>query len=142
MKNSSLRIFTSILSVLACFACLPQMKAAPEVVPAPDGCYPGFTTAEGCRALESLTTGTGNTGLGFWSLILDTTGILNTGVGAQSLAMNNGDLNTAVGVVSMVFNLTGSRNTAVGAQTLPFNDGDFNGAFGTYALFNNTSGGS
>ena len=126
-----------IALVLACFGLLPQMQA---VVPAPDGCYPGFTTAEGCRALESLTTGTGNTGLGFWSLILDTTGILNTGVGAQSLAMNNGDLNTAVGVVSLVFNLTGSNNTAVGAQTLPFNNGDANGAFGAYALFNNIDG--
>jgi len=126
-----------IALVLACFGLSPQMQA---VVPAPDGCYPGFTTAEGCRALESLTTGTGNTGLGFWSLILDTTGLNNTGVGAQSLAMNNGDLNTAVGVVSLVFNLTGSNNTAVGAQTLPFNDGDANGAFGAYALFNNIDG--
>jgi len=137
-SKNHLTIFTTMLSVVACFA-LPQMQA---VVPAPDGCYPGFTTAEGCRALESLTTGQGNTGLGFWSLILDTTGNNNTGVGAQSLAMNNGNLNTAVGVVSLVFNLTGSNNTAVGAQTLPFNDGDGNGAFGTYALFNNTDGGS
>jgi len=136
-SKNHLTIFTTMLSVVACFA-LPQMQA---VVPAPDGCYPGFTTAEGCRALESLTTGQGNTGLGFWSLILDTTGNNNTGVGAQSLAMNNGNLNTAVGVVSLVFNLTGSNNTAVGAQTLPFNDGDGNGAFGTYALFNNTDGG-
>jgi trimeric autotransporter adhesin len=135
--KTRLKIFTSVLSVLACCAFLPQMQA---VVPAPDGCYPGFTTAEGCRALESLTTGTGNTGLGFWSLILDTTGLNNTGVGAQSLAMNNGDLNTAVGVVSLVFNLTGSENTAVGAQTLPFNDGNSNGAFGAFALFNNIDG--
>jgi trimeric autotransporter adhesin len=123
--------------VIACFAFLPQMQA---VVPAPDGCYPGFTTAEGCRALESLTTGTGNTGLGFWSLILNTDGNNNTGVGAQSLAMNDGSLNTAVGVVSLVFNMTGNENTAVGAQTLPFNDGDSNGAFGAFALFNNTTG--
>jgi hypothetical protein len=131
------RGFLLIPLILVSFAFLPQMQA---VVPAPDGCYPGFTTAEGCRALESLTTGEGNTGLGFWSLILDTTGRLNTGVGAQSLAMNNGSLNTAVGVVSLVFNLTGSNNTAVGAQTLPFNDSDFNDAVGTYALFNNTDG--
>src|SRR5882724_10199554 len=137
LMKTHLKIFTPILSVLACFAFLPQMQA---VVPAPDGCYPGFTTAEGCRALESLTTGTGNTGLGFWALILDTTGLNNTGVGAQSLAMNNGDLNTAVGVVSLVFNLGGSENTAIGAQTLPFNDGDANGAFGAFALFNNTDG--
>src|SRR4029077_629773 len=119
--KTRLKIFTSTLPVLACFAFLPQMQA---VVPAPDGCYPGFTTAEGCRALESLTIGTGNTGLGFWSLILNTTGNNNTGVGAQSLAMNDGSLNTAVGVVSLVFNLVGNENTAAGAQTLPFNNAD------------------
>jgi hypothetical protein len=34
------------------------------VNPAPDGCYPNFTTAEGCDALSLLTTGAGNTGLG------------------------------------------------------------------------------
>jgi len=137
------RGFLLIPLILLSFAFLPQMQA---VVPPPDGCYPGFTTAEGCRALESLGAGTGNTGLGFWSLILNINGNNNTAVGAQSLAMNESavageaSLNTAVGVVSLVFNLTGSENTAVGAQTLPFNDGDINGAFGAYALFNNTTG--
>lgn len=126
-----------IVLVLACFGLLPQMQA---VSPDPDGCYPNFTTAEGCRALESLNTGEGNTGLGFWALILDTTGNHNTAVGAQALAMNNGDLNTAVGTVALVYNIDGIRNTAVGAQTLPFNDGDVNGAFGAYALFNNITG--
>ena len=58
MKNV---IWMVILPVLACFAILPQMRA---VSPAPDGCYPNFTTAEGCNALNSLTTGTGDTGLG------------------------------------------------------------------------------
>jgi trimeric autotransporter adhesin len=125
-----------IALVLACFGLLPQMQAVLPPPP-PDGCYPGFTTAEGCRALESLTTGTGNTGLGFWALTSDTTGRSNTAVGAQSLAMNNGDLNTGVGTVALVFNLTGTENTAVGAQTLPFNDADDNCAFGAYALFAN-----
>jgi hypothetical protein len=131
------RGFLLIPLILVCFAFLPQMQA---VVPPPDGGYPGFTTAEGTRALESLTTGVGNTGLGFWSVILNTSGNNNTGVGNQSLAMNNGDLNTAVGSVALVFNMAGSENTAVGAQTLPFNNGNGNGAFGTYALFNNATG--
>ena len=38
--------------LLACFGFLPQTNAAPEVVPAPDGCYSQFTTAEGCQALQ------------------------------------------------------------------------------------------
>ena len=65
MKNrSSLTIFITILSVIGSFALLPEVKGAPEVAPPPDGCYPGFTTAEGCLALQNLTTGVGNTGVG------------------------------------------------------------------------------
>ena len=45
---------------LACFGLAPAVHA---VSPAPDGCYPDFTTAEGCDALSSLTTGAGNTGV-------------------------------------------------------------------------------
>ena len=56
----------------------------------PDVCYPNYTTAEGCDALNSLTTGAGNTGLGWHSLFLDTTGSFNTGVGGGALALNNG----------------------------------------------------
>src|SRR4030095_10284864 len=46
----------------------------PTPTPIPDPCYPNFTTAEGCDALSSLTTGAGNTALGWRSLFLDTTG--------------------------------------------------------------------
>ena len=95
MKNRSwLTIFTTILSVLACFGLLPQMQAAPDVSPPPDGCYPGFTTAEGCKALQFLTTGAGNTGLGWYALYANTTTSYNTGVGAGALALNNADSNT------------------------------------------------
>ena len=61
MKNRS-TILLAILPVLACFALLPGARA---VNPAPDGCFPNFTTAEGCDALSSLTTGAGNTALGW-----------------------------------------------------------------------------
>ncbi len=37
------------------FGALPKVQA---VVPPPDGGYPNFTTAEGTKALFSLTTGT------------------------------------------------------------------------------------
>jgi hypothetical protein len=62
MKNRN-AIFTAIL--LACFGFLPGAKA---VVPAPDGGYPGFNTAEGQNALLSLTSGTYNTAVGSFSL--------------------------------------------------------------------------
>src|SRR5437879_5474201 len=85
MKNRScLTIFTMILSVLACFAFLPQMQAAlpPEIPGNPDGCYPAFTTAEGCNALALLGGGFGNTAIGWYSLFLADAASLNTGVGA------------------------------------------------------------
>src|SRR5438034_1241761 len=93
MKNRS-TILMAILPVLACFALLPGARA---VSPAPDGCSPNFTTAEGCDALNSLTTGAGNTALGWRSLFSDTTGSFNTGVGAGALVLNSGTSNTAVG---------------------------------------------
>jgi hypothetical protein len=43
-------------------------EAAQAVVPAPDGGYPGFNTAEGQNALFSLTTGVGNAAVGWFSL--------------------------------------------------------------------------
>ncbi len=67
------------------------------VSPPPDGCYPDFTTAEGCNALNFLTTGAGNTGLGWRSLFFDTTGSFNTGVGGGALALNNGGFQYGTG---------------------------------------------
>jgi trimeric autotransporter adhesin len=126
---------------LACFGLLPQMRAAPQVAPAPDGCYPNFTTAEGCDALNSLTTGAGNTGLGWRSLFLDSTGSFNTGVGGGALALNNGDSNTAVGAAALLLNTTGTENTATGTDALVHNDsGTENTANGAFALFSNTTG--
>jgi len=121
-----------------CFALLPQVRA---VTPAPDGCYAGFTTAEGCNALNLLTTGAGNTGLGWGSLQSDTSGSFNTGVGAGALILNNGDSNTAVGAVALLLNTTGTQNTAVGTDALVYNDtGSDNTANGAFALFSNTEG--
>src|SRR5215469_976893 len=79
------------------FAFLPEIKAAPQVSPGPDGCYPAFTTAEGCNALNFLTTGAANTGLGWHALFSASTGAFNTGVGGGALVLNNADSNTAVG---------------------------------------------
>ena len=124
----------------AWFGLLPQMQAAPDVVPAPDGCYPNFTTAEGCNALNALSTGAGNTGVGWYSLFLDTTGSYNTGVGGGALALNNADSNTAVGAAALLLNTSGTLNTAVGTDALVYNDsGSNNNAFGAFALFSNTN---
>src|SRR5262249_10217954 len=108
---------------LAWFGLSPAVQA---VSPAPDGCYPRLTTAEGCDALKSLTTGAGNTGLGWRSLFLNSSGNFNTGVGVGALVLNNADSNTAVGAAALLLNTTGTENTAIG----------------TAALLNNTTGGN
>ena len=64
---------SSVAFVLVWFAIAPLVRA---VVPAPDGGYPGFNTAEGQNALFNLTTGVGNRGVGWFSLWSDTDGSL------------------------------------------------------------------
>src|SRR5438045_314200 len=137
MKNKKIT-FTTVVIAFGCLAFLSQMKA---VTPAPDGCYPGFTTAEGCDALKTLTSGAGNTGVGWQSLFLNSTGSFNTGVGAGALILNNGDSNTAVGAVALLLNTSGTQNTAVGTDAMVFNDtGSNNTAVGAFALENAISG--
>jgi len=134
--------------LLACFAFLPQTQAAlpPEIPGDPDGCYPAFTTAEGCNALAVLTGGIGNTAVGWYSLFLAGDASFNTGVGAGALALTSGagsDSNTAVGTAAMLLNTIGNENTAVGTNALLYNDsGESNTAIGANALFNNTASGN
>jgi len=129
-----------ITLALLCLGLLPKAQA---VVPAPDGCYPGFTTAEGCLALQNLTTGAANTGVGWRALFTDMTGSFNTGVGAGTLVLNTSDSNTAVGAAAMLLNTTGHDNVAVGTDALVHNDtGVQNTATGSFALFSNTGGGN
>ena len=139
MKNRN-NIFAAILAVTACFALLPGAQA---LSPAPDGCYPNFTTAEGCNALGGLTTGAGNTGVGWFALFSAGAGNFNTGVGGGALVLNTGDSNTAVGAAALLLNTTGTLNTAVGTDALVFNDiGSSNTATGAFALENNISSGN
>lgn len=128
----------AILPVLACFALLPGARA---VSPAPDGCYPNYTTAEGCKALQNLVGGAGNTGLGWYALFSDVAGNFNTGVGGGALVLNDGDSNTAVGAAAGLLNTSGTQNTAVGTDAMVFNDtGSANTGLGAFALENNVSG--
>jgi hypothetical protein len=139
MKNRT-TISLATVFVVACLAVLPRAQA---ITPAPDGCYPNFTTAEGCDALNFLTTGSGNTGLGWHALFANSTANFNTAVGAGALALNNADSNTAVGAAALLLNTSGTQNTAIGTDALVFNDmGSSNTATGYFALTNNTTGGS
>lgn len=137
-------IFTAIILALGCFAFLPQMQA---VTPAPDGCYPNFTTAEGCNALQGLGAGAGNTGLGWYALFSVGDANFNTGVGAGALVLTSGDgtgpgdSNTAVGTGAMLLNTSGYENVAVGTNSLVYNDTGYrNTALGAFTLTNNTDG--
>src|SRR6266516_5272305 len=105
--------FILIPIIIIWLALLPQVRA---LSPSSDGCYPGFTTAEGCNALQFLGAGAGNTGLGWYSLYLVGGGNFNTGVGAGTLVLNTGDSNTAVGAAALLLNTTGGKNTAVGTD--------------------------
>ena len=142
LMYSLIRLKMLASCVLLCLAFLPRAQAAPDVVPPPDGCYFNFTTAEGCLALQSLTSGAANTGLGWRALFSDTTGAFNTAVGTATLLSNtNGSANTATGGLALLLNTTGVRNTANGAAALFSNStGENNGAFGTGALADNTDG--
>src|SRR5438876_821555 len=119
--------------LLVCFV-IPLTPNAFGVSPSPDGCYPAFTTAEGCSALQSLTSGAGNTGVGWYSLFGNSSGSYNTALGAGALDLNNGDNNTATGVAALLLNTAGTQNTANGAFALYNNSsGSGNIAIGYYA---------
>ena len=136
---------SSVVFVLVWFAIAPLVRA---VVPAPDGGYPGFNTAEGQNALFNLTTGVGNTAVGWFSLWSDTDGSYNTAVGAGTLLFNVGNQstgegaqNTAIGTAALLNNTTGSFNTATGTTALVNNtEGVGNTAVGGSALYSNITG--
>jgi hypothetical protein len=137
MENQHIRL-TSIILALGCFAFSPKTQA---LSPTPDGCYPGFTTAEGCNALSHLTSGAGNTGLGWYALFGTSTANFNTGVGAGALVLNNSDSNTAVGAAALLLNTAGTGNSALGTNAMVNNDnGNNNTAVGSFALQNNING--
>jgi hypothetical protein len=128
-----------VLFSLACFGFWPQAQG--QLSPPTDGCYPNYTTAEGCNALAGLGTGAGNTGIGWYALVSDTTGSYNTGVGAGALTLNNADSNTAVGAAALLLNTSGTGNVAVGTDALVDNDtGLSNNALGAGSLFSNLDG--
>ena len=79
MKTAN-RLFLVALGVMSLSVVGPVAQA---VVPPPDGGYPKLTTGEGTNALQSLTTGAGNTGVGWRALFADTTASFNTGLAPE-----------------------------------------------------------
>jgi len=156
MKNSRVKRLTIALFGVAFVGLLPQIQAAPEALaPPPDGCYPSFTTAEGCQALQFLTGGNANTAIGWRSLFSVQNSSFNTGVGAGALVLNTADANTAVGAAASLLNSIGTQsvavvnsvtNVAVGTFAGQNNDSsgngtaDFNTAVGGFALRDNVNG--
>jgi hypothetical protein len=129
--------FLLIPFVFVCFGLSPAVRA---VVPAPDGGYPGFNTAEGTNALFSLTSGVGNNAIGFHALRDNTTGTHNTADGFAALSRTTtGQHNTATGDEALGSNTTGSFNTADGAHSLENNTGTGNTALGFGAGANVTT---
>jgi Chaperone of endosialidase len=132
------RIFPVVLLVLGLFALSPTARA---VEPPPDGFYVNGNTAEGEDALFFLTSGSGNTAIGFLALANTTTAEDNTANGSGALFTNTtGSFNTAIGFNALEKN-TASNNTATGFEALFHNTiGTNNTATGGAALFSNTTG--
>ena len=132
---------TPPLLVTLALLCFGLLSGAQAVVPPPDGGYPNFTTAEGTKALQNLTTGSANTAVGWFSLESVTMGSFNTATGAGSLLFNTADDNTAFGAAALLNNTSGTGNTASGAAALLNNTtGQDNTANGVSALQSNTGG--
>lgn len=102
----------------------------------------GGNTAVGVDALTTNTQGGENVAVGFYSLKSNTIGVYNVGVGTQALTGNStGESNTAVGALTLPSNTTGSSNTTVGRSSLNSNTvGADNTAVGVNSLNNNTNG--
>jgi hypothetical protein len=141
MKTPTKIQTTTALFSFLLLACFGLSDMAQALNPPPDGGYPNFTTAEGQNVLRHLTTGAGNSGFGWYSLFSDTTASYCTGLGAGTLALNNGDSNTASGTAALILNTSGTRNTANGTAAMVYNStGNDNTAVGAFALNVNTTG--
>jgi hypothetical protein len=131
------RSFVLVGLILACFALSPQARATCQ-----DACLANQNTVQGDDVLFSLTTGFGDTAIGFQALYSNTSGHGNNAVGVQALYSNiDGIDNTAVGYFALLSNLSGSGNTAISDYGLYSNTtGNSNTATGYVALYSNTTG--
>jgi hypothetical protein len=122
--------------VLACFALLPRVQAAPD-----PAAIPGGNTRDGAGSLASRTTGINNSAFGTNALNKLTIGNNNAAQGnSAQFSLTDGTNNTALGVLALRLNVHGDANTAVGRDALYSNTDDFNTAVGYKALRSNTTG--
>lgn len=102
-----------------------------------------FNLFVGREAGNLTTSGTGrNVGIGYNTLVSNTTGANNMAIGIQSLQDNTvGVNNVAIGTSALENNVDGNYNMAIGHTVLFANvDGEFNVGIGTGALAANVSG--
>ena len=92
-------------------------------------------TALGCRAINSASSGSQNTAVGFETLFTTNTGASNTAIGNRALRANGiGTKNVAVGSDAQLVALSGEKNVSVGNNTLESNStGNANVCIGHYA---------
>ncbi len=102
-----------------------------------------FNTGMGYEVLiNTISSGTSNTAIGYEAMVGNFTGSNNTATGFEALATNTaGTENTASGIDALFSNTTGNYNTAVGGHALYHNvNGGDNVAIGQGALSANRSG--
>src|SRR5260370_36900136 len=101
------RLLIALPLALGCLTLSPRVQAVT------DGDIGNGSTAEGTRALGSLTSGSNDTAMGFQALFSNTTGTSNTATGFTALVFNtSGSENTANGLDALYTNTDGSLNTA------------------------------
>jgi hypothetical protein len=135
IRNSICGLLVTPL-LLACFALLPRVQAAPD-----PAAIPGGNTRDGAGSLASRTTGINNSAFGTNALNKLTMGNNNAAQGNSALVtLTDGNKNTALGVLALRLNIHGDNNTAVGYKALYNNTSGINVAVGTQALYSNTIG--
>ena len=99
-------------------------------------------TGIGFGSLFLNTTGSRNTGLGAFTLLYNTESVDNTSVGYRSLNLNTtGSANTAVGSESLLNNTIGYENISIGRRSLQYNTAGYrNTVIGTESMYNNSTG--
>jgi hypothetical protein len=102
----------------------------------------GNNTGIGYNSMLSNTSGTDSVAVGTFALYSNTTGVSNTAIGKQAVVNNTtGGSNVGVGYQALAANTTASYNTAVGYQALKTNTtASQNTAVGCQASYSSTTG--
>ena len=101
-------------------------------------------TALGCRAINSVSSGSQNTAVGFEAMFATNSGASNTAIGNRALRANGiGSNNIAVGRDALLVNLSGNKNIAIGNNAMEsMSTGEANVCIGHYAGYGITGTGN